>query len=78
MQGHTALAGEAQTASTCRYKWSGHVEIAVSVLGREPPDLNSHSLRPQKDMRYGRYEYRVAATHTYLGRYVHMWHTLNI
>ena len=48
MQRHTTLAGEARTASACRYKWSGHGEIAVSVLGYEPPDLNSHSSRPWK------------------------------
>ena len=50
MQRHTTLAGEARTASACRYKWSGHGEIAVSVLGYEPPDLNSHSSRPRKDV----------------------------
>ena len=41
MQRHTTLAGEARTGSILDYKWSGHGEIVVSVLGYEPPDLNS-------------------------------------
>ena len=42
MQRHTKLAGEGRCKSILDYKWSGHGEIIVSVLGYEPPDLNSH------------------------------------
>ena len=70
MQRHTTLDGEARTVSACRYKWSGHGEIAVSILGYELPDLNTHSSRPRKGVRVGRLWYVSSNFCTYVGMYV--------